>query len=155
MPNTNTALINSIKNLLDAAVQNNIAGAATLAAALETAIAADTAPAASTPCCRSSAKFNKACTLHKSYCTAGFTNKTLKVFVRSKSDHDEIVIKGANDFRAPICEVVEFRNRLDRSSLKAQLRYGVLKISGRTYKSGVDLSDMDLSSGELPVTMKA
>ena len=101
------------------------------------------------------AEYNKIRTLHKDYRTAGFSDKSLKVTVKSKGTHDVLVITAANKFRQ-IHDEIPMREgfRLDRSTLSAQLRLGVLKVVGRTYKTKTPLAAMNLADKTIVPTMK-
>lgn len=84
----------------------------------------------------SAPEFNKMRTMHKDYDTAGFSDQSLTVTVKSEPCGDVLIINGANEFRSIHKRVPIKRGlRVDRDTLSAQLRLGVLKVTGRTYKS--------------------
>lgn len=78
----------------------------------------------------------------------GFTDESLMFSVHHTSVGDVIKVRGRNEFRSMEQDfVVEPRGMvLDRDSIQGQLRLGVLKITGRTYKRSTPYELMDLSS---------
>lgn len=104
---------------------------------------------------RPRAQFNKMRTILKKD-APGFSDESLRVYVKSRADRDVLIINAANEFRHMHEEetVLPAGMRLDRDTLKAQLRLGVLKVTGRTYKRDTPISAMDLSDKVLvPVMM--
>ena len=99
-------------------------------------------------------EFNKMRTIVKVDCP-GFTNESLTVTVKSKASHDVLVINGANEFRQKHEEVIVCPEgmRLDRATAKAQLRLGVLKVTGRTYKRATPMDLIDASTKRIPIHM--
>ena len=154
----NTALEQSIRNLLDHAIANHVEGAEVLKAALEAAAATGTIPAAESGCscgCSEPIEYNKFRTLLKAD-TPGFTNESLSAILVSESDRDVIVVNACNKYRElheTYHLTVKDGFRVDRDTVKAQLKLGVLKVTGRTYKSKTPVSEMDLSDKAIPIVM--
>ena len=157
MPTTNAALTESIRNLLDSAIANHVDGAETLKAALEVAANSGVLPASEscTCCCSEPIEFNKFRTLLKED-APGFSNESLSAVVHSDGDRDVIVVHGCNKYRE-MHEVFELQvrpgMRVDRDTVKGQLKLGVLKVTGRTYKSKTPIGSMDLSDKIIPIVM--
>ncbi len=153
---TNAALTESIRNLLDSAIANHVDGAEVLKAALDVAANTGTIPAAeSCTCCSGPVEFNDFRTLLKED-APGFTNESLSAVVHSDGDKDVIIVHGCNKYRE-MHEVFELQvrpgMRVDRDTVKAQLKLGVLKVTGRTYKSKTPIGSMDLSDKIIPIVM--
>lgn len=155
---SNNALAQSIRNLLDHAVATGVEGAATLRAALDVATASGVAPDSGSGCsccCSEPVEYNKFRTLLKAD-TPGFTNESLSAYIHSESGRDVIVVNACNKYRE-LHEIysltVRDGMRVDRSSIKAQLKLGVLKVTGRTYKSKTPAESMDLSDKDIQIVM--
>ena len=154
----NEALAQSIRNLLDHAVAAGVEGAATLRAALDVATATGVAPATESECsccCSEPIEYNKFRTLLKAD-TPGFTNESLSAYIHTDGERDVVVVDACNKYRE-LHEVypltVKDGFRVDRDTVKAQLKLGVLKVTGRTYKSKTPVGAMDLSDKAIPVVM--
>ena len=154
----NTAFAQSLRNLLDHAIANHVEGAEVLKAALDTVAASGTAPAAESSCCcgcSEPVEYNNFRTLLKAD-TPGFTNESLTAVIHSEGGRDVVVVHACNKYRElhdvyPL--TVRDGMRVDRSSVRAQLKLGVLKVTGRTYKSKTPMSAMDLSDKDIPIVM--
>ena len=147
----------SILNLVDNAIAANVAGAATLKSALDVALASGGSSTSGecTCSCSEPIEFNKFRTLLKED-APGFTNESLTAVVRSEDNRDVIVVHGCNKFREmhTVFELtVRPGMRVDRESVKGQLKLGVLKVTGRTYKSKTPIGSMDLSDQIIPIVM--
>jgi hypothetical protein len=155
----NTALAESIRNLLDHAIANHVEGAENLKAALEVAAASRAIPSDESECsccgCCEPVEFNKFRTLLKAD-TPGFTNESLSAYIHSEGGRDVIVVNACNKYRE-LHEVytltVKDGFRVDRDTIKGQLKLGVLKVTGRTYKSKTPMDEMDLSDKAIPIVM--
>ena len=157
MPTSN-AFAQSIHNLIDHAIANHVEGAEVLKHALEVAAASGTIPAAESECtciCDSPVEFNPFRTLLKTD-TPGFTNESLSAVLRSEGGRDVIEVHACNKYRE-LHEVytltVKDGFRVDRDTVKGQLKLGVLKVTGRTYKSKTPIGAMDLSDKPIQIVM--
>ena len=155
---TNNALLQSIQNLLDHAIESHVEGAETLKAALNGAAASGAIPAAESGCtciCDEPVEFNKFRTLLKTD-TPGFTNESLSAVLRSEGGRDVIEVHACNKYRE-LHELytltVKDGFRVDRDTVKGQLKLGVLKVTGRTYKSKTPIGAMDLSDKPIQIVM--
>ena len=154
----NAALLQSIRNLLDHAIESHVEGAETLKAALDVAASSGVIPAAESGCtciCNEPIEFNKFRTLLKTD-TPGFTNESLSAVLRSELERDVIEVHACNKYRE-LHEVytltVKDGFRVDRDTIKGQLKLGVFKVTGRTYKSKTPAEAMDLSDKPIPIVM--
>ena len=145
----------SIRNLISHAIATGVAGADTLMKALDEAADSGCASASCVCGCSEPVEYNKFRTLLKAD-TPGFTNESLSAVVHSESGRDVIVVHACNKYRE-LHEIYQLTvrdgMRVDRSSIKAQLKLGVLKVTGRTYKSKTPVSAMDLSDKAIPIVM--
>ena len=152
----NNAFAQSILNLIDHAVATGVEGAATLRAVLN--VASDAVAGGESRCscgCSAPVEFNKFRTLLKED-APGFTNESLSAVIHSDGDRDVVIVHGCNKYRE-MHEIFELQVRpgfrVDRSSVKGQLKLGVLKVTGRTYKSNTPMGAMDLSDKTIPIVM--
>ncbi len=153
-----TAFEQSVRNIIDNAADNGVPGAARVKVAFDAALAATAAAPSAAPTCGCAAPqvgYNKFRTLLK-VDAPGFTNESLSAVLHSEGGRDVIVVHACNKFREmhEICQLkVRDGMRVDRATVQAQLRYGVLKVTGRTYLSNTPLSVMNLADKTIPVTM--
>ena len=158
LENIATALRNSIASLAEANGHTTEALLAAIAAHnnIERATESERSSArrSSSRCCSAPVEFNKLRTIVKVDCP-GFTNESLTVTVKSNASHDILVINGSNEFRQKYEEVIVCPEgmRLDRATAGAQLRLGVLKVTGRTYKRSTPVERIDMSTKRIPVRM--
>ena len=154
-----TAFEQSIRNLIDNAIAAGVAGAAALKSALDVAVASPSPAAPTCGCGRTatspSVSYNKFRTLLKED-APGFTNESLTAVLHSEGGRDVIVVHACNQYRE-MHEVFTLKvrdgMRVDRATVKAQLKLGVLKVTGRTYLSSTPIAAMDLSDKAIPVVM--
>lgn len=153
-----TAFEQSVRNIIDNAAANGVPGAVRVKVAFDAALAATAAAPSAAPTCDCAAPqvgYNKFRTLLKED-APGFTNESLTAVLHSEGSRDVIVVHACNKFRE-MHEVFTLKvrdgMRVDRATVKAQIKLGVLKVTGRTYLSATPLSSMDLTDKAIPVTM--
>lgn len=143
--------------LLGAIVGNDQSAARSVAQAIQKGLSdagllEEATPAA--PVCPP-VEYNKMRTLHKDYGTAGFSDESLTVTLKTRGNHDVLIISAGNKFRSYYQEIsLREGFHVDRSTIGAQLRLGVLKVTGRTYKTKTPVCQMDLSNKTIIPVMK-
>lgn len=77
----------------------------------------------------------------------GFSDDSLRVTLHSENNCDVLIVEAQNEFRGPVRHryVIADGFRVDRNSISAKLKLGVLSVMGRTYKSSTPIQCMDLS----------
>lgn len=134
--NTNIqAMANVVASMMPGVDKSSLVAALTAAVAMAQVSATNSTATAAAVAVTTSPEvvleFDESHTVFKSYNTAGFTNKTLKVSVEATPQGDRFIIEGFNNYRGQYREVIQTSYFFERETLRAQLRLGVLKVSGR------------------------
>lgn len=137
MPNTNELenVVNTMKSLLEAVQKLQNSEMAGILQGLTAASNNISGSNCNESCCEENSSptcLSKFKTLFK-FDAPGFTSESLKVTLQNTGDHDRVIIDAANKYRGPIHHVVDLDFFVDRETFSTQLRYGVLKVSGKKY----------------------